>query len=840
MKSQPRVGPNILLRRQREQRHWTQTELARMLNTTYLSVCRWENGTTTPSLYYRKRLCEVFDLPPEELGLAPSSSPKEDPPSAATTAAVPVLWNVPYRRNPFFTGREHILMGLHPLLRAGKKAAFVQTQAISGLGGIGKTQTAIEFAYRYREHYSAVLWARGETRSTLMSDLTAIAYLLDLPEKNEQQQERIVQATRRWLQTSKNWLLILDNVEDLSLVEEVLPAEYSGHVLLTTRAQSTGTFAQRVDLEQMEPEEGALFLLRRAKLIAPDAPLEALDAAVEAQKISQVLDGLPLALDQAGAYIEETGCGLADYLERYQQRRAALLSRRGLLGTDHPESVDTTLSLAFERVKRANPAAAELLRFCAFLDPDAIPEEILTEGASELGPILGPVAADQVALDAALADLRHYSLLRRNPDSRTLTLHRLVQAVLKEHMNEQEQQQLVERCVKIVIRAFPSEIFAVWQRGQCVLAQAQTCVELIKQYNLCLQEAAQLLDKTGWYLLERALYGQAESLLQQALALKEQIAGPMHAETASTLNNLAILHFYQGRYEQAEPLFQRALAIREQALGAEHPMTANTFDSLGVLYTNQGRYAQAELLLLKALSVEEKLLGAEHPDTTATLNNLALLYYEKGKYQEAEVLYQRVLAIQEKTLGPEHLFIAITLDNLAKLYYAQKRYEQAEPLYRRALSMEKNVVGFNHPSTSITLANLGQLSHAQGHLIQAESFYLHALQIKEQILGSEHPDTAYTLAHLAKLYSDQGKDQQAEALYQKALAIQEKAPGTAHPHTALTLDNLAQLWEKQGRYDQAEPFFKRALTIREQHLGAEHPDTLATRTRYTALVEKMG
>ncbi len=832
--TQKRAVPNVLLRKQREARYWTQTELARMVGTTYLSVSRWESGTTSPSLYYRKQLCEIFGLPPQELGL-PSSAVEESTPLEEDEVHAPELllsptWTVPYRRNPFFTGREEILARLQTLLGLGRVATLSQAYAISGLGGIGKTQTAIEYAYRHRQEYAVVHWVRAENRQALEGDMLALAELLHLPEKDEQNQEKVLKAVKHWLRTHSHWLLILDNIEDVSLVDEVLPADCPGHVLLTTRDQSTGAFAQRVDLEQMEPEEGALFLLHRIKLLRPDAPLQASSHAEQAIQIVQLLGGLPLAIDQAGAYIEETACSLSDYLDHYQHQRSILLSQRGRSGTGHEASVTTTFSLLAERLQHINPATIELLRLCAFLAPDAIPEELLTEGANDLGTILGPIASDSLKLNNVLADLRRYSLLRRNTDEKTLTIHRLVQAVIKDALDESLQKQWVERCVKVVNRILPPEgTYRVCPRECYILPQAQACAELIGQYNVIIPEAAQLLNAIGWYLLERAQYEQSEQLLRQALALKEQIYDLMHAETAITLNNLATLALYQGRYEQAELLFQRTLSIREQVLEPEHSEIANTLDSLGLLYTKQGRYEQAEIFFQKALVIEEKVLGPEHPDTTATLNNLALLYYEQGKYQEAEMLYKRIQAIEEKTLGPEHLFIAISLDNLAKLYFVQRRYEEAEGLYQRALSMEKKVVGLNHPSTAITLTNLGLLSSAQGHVRQAEAFYLHSLKIKEQVIGSEHPDTAYTLVQLATLYCDQNKNEQAETFYQKALAIQEKALGPAHPYTATTLESLAKLYQKQGCYEQAEPLLLRALAIRERRLGEKESTPKVTR-----------
>ena len=867
MKARTHAVPNVQLRRQREQRHWTQTEMARMLGTTYLSVCRWENGTTSPSLYYRKRLCELFELPAEKLGLAPPSE-ETIPPSAARTASLPppTLWHVPYRRNPFFTGRERILLGLHTMLRVGKRASLVQAQAISGLGGIGKTQTAIEYAYRFREHYQAILWCRAETRNLLLTDLVALAQVLDLQEKDEQEQERVVQAVRRWLQNSTSWLLILDNVEDLSLVEDALPSEYSGHVLLTTRAQSTGTFAQRIDLEQMEQEEGALFLLRRAKLIRTDAPLEAVTAAEQAKEIARLLDGLPLALDQAGAYIEETGCSLADYLERYRVRRAVLLNQRGRTSTDHPESAGATLSLALGKVERANPAAAELLRLCAFLDPDAIPEEIMTAGAADLGPVLAPVAADPVALDAALADLRRYSLLRRNPESKTLTIHRLVQEVLRDQMNEQVQQQWAERCVRAVNRTFPVGEFANWQQCQRVLPHALSCVALLKQWNMSFVEAAQLLERAGNYLMQREQYQEAEPLLKQAVALHEQILGLEHPEVATSLNELATLYWNMNKFEQAEPLFRQALDIREKTLGPEHPEVANSlnnlalvyqfqgcyslaeplftrsltiwerisganlsdlatgFYNLGTLYIDQGKYDQAEVPLRRALTIWEQTLVPDHPDLTYALHFLAVLYTEQGRYTQAEPLFQQALAIREQAFGPEHSEVAHVLNNLATLYRAQGKYTQAESLFQRAFAIGEKTRPQHRFMTEV-LNQLALLYLAQGKYTQAESLLTRSLAISEQVLGRNHPHVALSLDTLTQVYCAQDRDAEAEPLIQRALTICDQRLGAEHPNTAQCLTILGMLYCKQGRYVQAEQFLRQALTICEQRLGVEHPHT---------------
>jgi len=223
-----------------------------------------------------------------------------------STNLIAPIWNIPYRRNQFFTGREEVFARLHDSLQRDATAALTQPQELSGLGVFGKTQTALESAYRYRHEYQAVLWARADSQGALTSEFVQIARHLDLPEKNEQDQNRIVEAVMRWLRTHTYWLLILDNVEDVAIAAPFIPLTGRGHILLTTRTQAIGGIAQRIEVEKMNPKVGALLLLRRASFIAPDASLAASnkDDTAQAMEISRAVNRLPLALDQAGAYIK--------------------------------------------------------------------------------------------------------------------------------------------------------------------------------------------------------------------------------------------------------------------------------------------------------------------------------------------------------------------------------------------------------------------------------------------------------------------------------------------------------------------------------------------------------
>jgi tetratricopeptide (TPR) repeat protein len=520
----------------------------------------------------------------------------------------------------------------------------------------------------------------------LLSGYVTIAGLLKLPEAHAQDQTLVVAAVQRWLSSHEGWLLILDNADDLAVAREFIPPGNNGHVLLTTRAQAVGGIARRVEIQEMGTGEGALFLLRRSKYITPNALFEAAEPTdrAMAKEIALQLDGLPLGLDQAGAYIEETACGLAGYLGLYRTHGPELLRGRGMLASDHPDPVATTWALSFEKIEQAKPAAAELLRFCAFLHPDGIPEEVFSEGATELGPMLGAVATDAFGLNSSISEILKYSLLRRDPNARILEIHRLVQAVLKQPMDEAPQRLWAERAVRAVNRAFPSPEFSTWAGCERLLSQAHACAELIDHWDFEFPEAARLLNQAGFYLHERGRYTDAKPLYERTLAIREKALGPERPDVANSLNNLAALYKNQGQYAKTEPLYNRALVIWEKALGPEHPLVALSLNNLGLLSRAQGQYAKAERLYNRALAIREKALGPEHPDVANSLNNLAGLYKDQGQYAKAEPLYNRALAIWEKALGPEHPKVATVLENYAFLLRKMDRPGEAEPLESHA------------------------------------------------------------------------------------------------------------------------------------------------------------
>ncbi|HLZ64194.1 MAG TPA: FxSxx-COOH system tetratricopeptide repeat protein [Ktedonosporobacter sp.] len=787
-----------LVKTLRLRRHRTQQQLADALGVHRSTVFRWEQGTYLP-----ENKAQVLEL---TRVLSLDDQDARHLLEASLTALAP-YWSVPLPRNPYFTGREEILETLHTQLGVDQAVALTQSSALHGLGGIGKTQIALEYAYRHALEYCAVFWIAAETEKQAITSLLHVGNVLHLPECEEKDVPRVIAAVQRWLSAHGQWLLIWDNVQDLEVLHRFLPARREGSMLLTTRRLALGTLARGLDLAPMERQEGVLLLLRRAKVLDPQANDEqvyqfAARASAHYQAAVELVDalgGLPLALDQAGAYLEETRCGLPTYVELFRNRRAILLKLRGKGSDAHPAPVSTTIHLSVTATARLHPAVWDLLHVCALLSADAIPEELFCQGGKYLGTPLQAICSDPLEWDRLVSVACSYSLLSRQPEEQTLSMHRLVQAVLLDSMTQGEREIWVRRAIEALDAVFPAEIFYrasdLWKQGERFLSHALLCLHQAGKASSSLVLAS-LAHKVAGYLGDHGRYPEADPLFRRALSIREQALGPDHPIVAHTLHDLANLSRAQGKYQEADLLYQRALSIREQALGPDHPLVATTLTNLAILSWKRGKYEQVEALAQRSLSIAEPALGPDHPDVAHTLNLLGVISVEQGKYWEADLLFQRALSIWEQALGPTHHLVAIVLDNLATICEIQDQNEQADSLFRRALS------------------------------------------IFEQALGPDHPIVAQVLCDLANLYRKQRRGEQAQLCYERALHIRESRLGQFHPETAETLYDLAVLWQKQDHLSEALALAERALTIHVQALGNAHPKTVACQALYAQLVQE--
>ena len=746
------------------------------------------------------------------------------------------LWNVPYPKNPYFTGRDSYLEEIHNRLHEAKSA--VAGQAIRGLGGIGKTEIAVAYAYKFGSEYDAIFWVRADSELEIQQGLLNVHALL-WPDVALPTLDDAIRNVHKWLRDNSDWLLIFDNADAPELLKPYLPSIATGHVLLTSRANSFRSLqiASPIELPSLETEDAAAFLLRSTG--REDASEEEKDAALE---IARKLDGLPLALEQAASFVQQ-GALFSDYLESYRRQSIPWLEEGTAESRQYPKSVATTWLLNFKAVEKESPAAAELLRFTAFLGPDEIPYELLIESASELGTVLSEALAgadeQPLIVNKLLNPLARYSLVRFGED-RTYSTHRLVQEVTKHALGMDNCRRWARRAVATINSVFPNPEFSNWRLCSRLAPHAEMAVTHLTDYGPESPEPARVCSCLGIYLESQGQYRLAEPLFQQALEITRTALGVAHPDFATSLNNLAELYRAMGRHAEAEPLYQQALEVRRTALGEVHPDFATSLNNLGGLYAAVGRHAEAEPLYQQALEIYRTALGETHPSFAASLNNLAELYRAMGHHAEAEPLYQQALEIRRTALGEAHPDFATSLNNLALLYRAMGHHAEAEPLYQQALEITRAALGETHPSFASSLNNLGGLYDAMGRHVEAEPLYQQALEITRTALGESHPAFAQSLNNLAGLYRAMGRHAEAEPLYQQALEIYRTALGESHPDFATSLNNLGGLYAAMGHHAEAEQLYQQALEIRRTALGESHPDFATSLNNLGGLHAVMG
>jgi tetratricopeptide (TPR) repeat protein len=744
---------------------------------------------------------------------------------------------------PFFTGREDVLTKLEEMLAVTGTTVLGQRQAISGLGGIGKTQTAIEYARRHKADYQAQLWAVAQSKESLISDFVAIARLLGLRESNAEDQAFTVRAVKGWLENNTNWLLILDNADDLVIIEDFLPETPSGHLIVTSRAQVFDRIGvlNPIELDEMTPEDARTFLLMRTGRHDVGSAEE---AAIE--QLAMELDYLPLALEQAAAYMKELRSSSRDYLDSYRRRGLELLEK-GHAGGKYRKSVRTTWSLNFQQVEEASAASAELLRLSAFLNPDRIPVELISKGAMHLGPDLSSalcnVASDPLALDELLRPLIQYSLIHRDREAKTYDIHRLVQVVLREGMDE-----ITKRtCVELLVKAFPCAMpdvdsidFSEWYRIERLLPHAQTIITLIQKWQCESPQAADILNLTGRYLHLRGRLVEAVPLFTTSLRIREKILTPDHPDLATSLYNRAWLHYDQGEFDQAETMFLRALAIREQVYGPEDPQIISTLNQIGKVYKQQGRFALAESTLQRALSISTN--SFRHPPGVVANTFLYLgdLFMSQNEWKEAEYYYVRSLELIEKDFGVDSPRSAPNLGQVAAMMDEKNRLSEAESLYQRSIAIYERTYGDNYPPIGTVLANLSMIYQKQNDLTTAEAILQRALSIVETGYGPNHYKVADCLNELGSTFARQRRYAEAELVITRALAIEEKSLGAEHPQVGRTLTRLANLYGTWRRnYVHGLALIDRALPIVRAGFGNESRILVGTMLVKAALLNGM-
>jgi len=576
-------------------------------------------------------------------------------------------------------------------------------------------------------------------------------------------------AVRRWLRDHDRWLLVLDNAQapdmltglqpPLDRLADLIPQVLHGQVLVTTRDARWQRAAALAELDLFTPEEAVRFLLARAGSTDTKA----------AGQVAELLGRLPLALEQAGAYTSETGIGLAAYLQRLQQLPELTLAKGEPRDRDPADTVATTWRVSIEQV-RPIPGAVVLLELCAFLAPEEIPRELFSQRLDSQPERLEVFADDPFALDEAIGGLRRFGLAKAS--EQTLTVHRLLQQVIRAHPTTSDSQSAITDGVKLLAAAFPSSTHKLrdptrWAWCAQLLPHLLAVAGHAQEAGTALEPTAELLRLAGIYLERRGEYAAARRLIERALTLTEAVYRPDDLKVAYVLDSLGYVVRVQGDLAGARRLHERALAIIEAATDSDRPdelpktklLEAFVLHNLGRVLHAQGDLAGARARLEHALAKKQAALPPDDPDVAATLGSLGTVLRDQGDLAGARVYLERTLAIDEVTRGPNHPDVGRTRGAIDVVLHGQGDLAGARDYMERALRILEASLGPDHRDVGRTLGSLGAVLHDQGDIDTARSLFERALAIFETRLGADHPETARSRQNLAAVVGGLDKQQ---------------------------------------------------------------------------------
>ena len=629
---------------------------------------------------------------------------------------------IPKTGNPNFVGRTDELKKVHEELYQ-QKNNRIAISSVSGMGGVGKTELAIQYARRYYDNYSGGIAWFNVRDTNLANEIIQFIQLkmgLEFLQKDNRENPLTLEQQVAWCW--QNWqppeglvLVILDDVTEYKDIKKLLPRTDNQRfkLLITTRLRRLDTNLVDIPLDVLSEDE-ALSLLRGI-LGEDDSRID--DDLQTAKDLCQWLGYLPLGLELVGRYLEkDADLSIADMLEELQEER---LNNEAINpDSDDLENTEMTarlgvqaaFNLTWEKLDSKTREVGELL---SLFNPNAIAWNYV-ESVSE------SLSWKKKDVRNAKKQLHGRSVIKRleGEEEASYQIHPLIRQFLQDKLQASAQRKKLKQ-------AFTSTFIEIAQ----TIPESATLEfrDSVKNAIPHLTEVAENhLDVVSyenliWAFIGNGRFYEGQGLYSLALPWREQCLstvreglGDNHPDTASSLNNLAQLYFSQGKYEQAEPLYIQALQLYKQLLGENHPHTATSLNDLALLYSCQGKYEQAEPLNIQALQLTKQLLGENHPDTAMSLNNLAYLYSSQGKYEEAQPLYIQALQLRKQLLGENHPDTASSLNNLASLYKNQGKYDEAEPLYIQALEIAERVLGTNHPNTVIFRNNFENFRRKKG------------------------------------------------------------------------------------------------------------------------------
>jgi hypothetical protein len=720
-------------------------------------------------------------------------------------------------RPVFLAGREELLAELNALL-TGDGGAGPRVVALCGPGGAGKTSVALEYAHRQLAEVGVGWQFAAENPTVLAAGFAELAAQLGVRDATDSR-DPVASVHGMLAVFSAEWLLVFDNAPDRAVVEGFLPPAGRGRMLITTQNQDWPP-GQALQVPVLDTEVAAGFLINRTADADQRAPGAARDLATE-------LGGLPLALEQAGAYIQATGDSIAGYLASFRQRRADMLGRGEPTG--YRKTVATAWALALDQLEQSAAGAVGLLRLLAYCAPEAVPLRLLLQPCPGLAEQLGdevasallPLQEDELAAKDAIAALRRYSLVSQPADG-SVSVHRLIQAITADQM--------------------PAELAAAWRQAAAVVIESALPAnpqnpESWSVFALLLPhaQAALSVDTGGMgrvasYVGFSGSYGAACDLQQEVLKARERVLGLDHPDTLAARAGLAYFTGMAGNTAGARDQFASLVPVHKRVLGPRHPDTLAARVNLAYFTGMAGNTAGARDQFASLVPVHKRVLGLEHPDTLAARAGLALWTGLAGDTAGARDQFAAVAAVHERVLGAEHPDTLATRANLAQWAWNAGDAAGARDQYAALLPVRERVLGAEHPDTLAARFNLADWTGEAGNAAGARDQFAALLPVRERVLGAEHPQTLAARANLAHWIGEAGNAAGARDQYAALLPVFERVLGPEHPDTLMVRGNQARWTGGAGDAAGARDLYAALLPVRERVLGPKHPMTLTARS----------
>jgi DNA-binding SARP family transcriptional activator len=725
----------------------------------------------------------------------------------------PGVWNAP-PRNPRFTGRSDLLDDLHRRLRG--SAGVLSVQALYGMGGVGKTQLAVEYAHRYAADYDIVWWIDAEQPVLIPAQLVTLADRLGLDVHGDT--SLMVDRVVAELSSRSGWLLIFDNAEQPDHIARYRPAG-SGEILVTSRYPAWGAVGGRIEVDVLA--RGDTVTLLRAR-IAGLTPETAADLAAE-------LGDLPLAAAQAAGHLEQTGLPPEDYLQRFRATRAALLARGDVL--DYRGRVDTTWDLSLDRLDKQHPATVALLEFGAFLAPDPIPLSLFTEHADQLDRRTQDLlAGNQDALSDAVGAAVGFSLVRRHPDG--FQMHRLLQQVIRSRLEPTRRAIIENAVVALVAAAYPGDPLdpAHWP-AYAALAPHALAIGPLGDNN---PDNRRLLSATREYFFNQ---GDLPSTRVIAAGLHERwrhVLGPDHPDTLGAAGRLVTILTMLGDPQHAADLGLATRHRSSNALGPNHPTTLQVTLNVLLALSLLERSGEARTFARDTMDRYHHVHGPDHPDTLNATNTLASVMNWMGDYDPAGELALAGLQRASSVLGTDHaMTLRLAITSVAALL-GQGKTDQAQPLAEDLLNRCRRILGPDHRTTLQAAVAVTQVLTEFGAADQAADLGRDTLQRTSRNSGPDHPDTLFAQTNLAMTFTELGDAGQARLLAEDAVDRSHRVLGPDHPDTLTAANALASALNSLTEYDHAHQLAITAHERAARALGPDHP--IALRLAVTSTV----